>query len=120
MNTRNEALLIVAHGSKVAKTDEIMKSYEKAIRSRMPNLKFSYCYLQLMAPDLHSAVKNLYEDGVRTLKVFPFFIFNGNHILEDIPMELDAIKKTYSDLEIQFLDNIGFDEKMVDLILERI
>lgn len=120
MNPKNETLLIVAHGSKVAKTDDIMKAYEAAIRNRMPNLKFAYCYLQLMAPDLHTAIQNLYDDGVRILKVFPFFIFNGNHILEDIPMELDAIKKTYTDLEIQFLDNIGFDEKMVDLILERI
>lgn len=116
----NQALLIVAHGSKVAETDLIMKDYERALATRKPELKFSYCYLQLMNPDIHTAVKELYEGGVRTLKVFPFFIFNGNHIKEDIPAVLDEIRATYNDLQIQFLDNIGFDDKIVDLMLERI
>ncbi|MGX8796456.1 sirohydrochlorin chelatase [Fusibacter sp. JL298sf-3] len=115
-----EALLIVAHGSKVAETDEIMKDYSKALSAKRPELQFSYCYLQLMNPDIHTAVKDLYNSGVRKLKVFPFFIFNGNHIREDIPEVLEEIQSQYPDLEMTFLANIGFDDKMVDLMLERI
>lgn len=115
-----KALLIVAHGSKVAETDLIMKDYASALKKRQPELKFAYCYLQLMAPDIHTSIKELYEDGVRELKVFPFFIFNGNHIKEDIPQVLEEIQESYPDLKMTFLDNIGFDDKIVDLMLERI
>lgn len=115
-----EALLIVAHGSKVAETDLIMKDYAAALSHKKPELKFSYCYLQLMDPDIHTAVASLYNEGIRQLKVFPFFIFNGNHIKEDIPEVLKEIQGQYPDLKMEFLANIGFDSKLVELMLERI
>ena len=114
------AVLIIAHGSKVKETNDIMVAYMDALQKRSPETIFSSCYLQLMAPDLREAINALYAQGVRRIKAFPFFLFNGNHIKEDIPMELDAILKDYTDLEIDFLSNIGFDEKLVDIILERV
>jgi hypothetical protein len=35
-------------------------------------------------------------------------------------MELDTIRSDYPDLTIDFLPNIGFDDKLVDVILERV
>lgn len=115
-----KAVLIIAHGSKVKETNDIMVAYMDALKARSPETVFSSCYLQLMDPDLKMAIDDLYQSGVREIKAFPFFLFNGNHIREDIPMELDAIRAEYPELKIDFLANIGFDEKLVDLILERV
>lgn len=115
-----KAILIIAHGSKVTETDLIMESYMNALKQRHPGVKFEKCYLQLMAPLLLDAVEKLYNEGVREIKAFPFFLFNGNHIKEDIPAELDSLKGRFTDLKIEFLENIGFDEKLVDVICERV
>jgi len=117
---QKKAVLIIAHGSKVKETNDIMVAYMAALKKREPDVLFSSCYLQLMAPNLDDAIDALYQEGVRDIKAFPFFLFNGNHIKEDIPMELDNIRKKYTDLKIDFLTNIGFDEKLVDIILERV
>ncbi|MDK2868527.1 MAG: hypothetical protein PWP51_908 [Clostridiales bacterium] len=115
-----KAVLIIAHGSKVQETNDITMAYMAALKAKSPETTFASCYLQLMAPDLRTAIDALYADGVRSIKAFPFFLFNGNHIKEDIPMELNAIRADYPDLTIDFLANIGFDEKLVDIILERV
>ena len=117
---KKDAVLIIAHGSKVKETDDIMKKYQQELIAKMPETQIEYCYLQLMAPSIEDVVKSLYEAGIRTIKAFPFFIFNGNHIKEDIPEVLSAIKAQYPGLDITFLENIGYDEKVLDLIIERV
>ncbi len=117
---KKNAVLIIAHGSKVKETDDIMKKYQQELVAKMPDTQIEYCYLQLMAPSIEDVIKSLYESGVRNIKAFPFFIFNGNHIKEDIPEVLDTIRTQYPELQITFLENIGYDEKVLNLIIERV
>lgn len=117
---KREAILIIAHGSKVIETDEIMSSYMDALAKKDKEMRYEKCYLQLMEPSLEVAIEALKRDGIIKITAFPFFLFNGNHIREDIPNELVKIRETYPELEITFLENIGYDEKLVDVILERV
>lgn len=119
-NLLEKATLIIAHGSKVAETDKIMNQYMEALRQQFPSERFEKCYLQLMAPLLDDVITALYEDGVKEIIAFPLFLFNGNHIKEDIPQALEALREKHKDLKITFLSNIGFDEKLVTLIGERV
>ena len=115
----NHAVLIVAHGSKVKETNSTMEMYTEALKRKAPETQFEKAYLQLMTPSVETAIDALYEKGIRELTVFPFFLFQGNHILEDIPAVLSQLKLKYSDLKIEFLNNIGYDEALVELILRR-
>lgn len=114
-----QGLMMLAHGSKVQETDETMTQYVEAIKTKAHFDYVEKAYLQLMDPDMDHAVENLYKEGVRKIFVFPFFLFSGNHILEDIPAELDRIQTTYSDVEFVYMKNIGFDNKLVEMILNR-
>lgn len=117
---KREAILIIAHGSKVKETDEIMSSYMEALVSKDKEMRYEKCYLQLMEPSLDTAIDALKQEGISKITAFPFFLFNGNHIREDIPNELDRIRESNPELEITFLENIGYDDKLVDVILERV
>lgn len=117
---KKRAVLVIAHGSKVAETDETTQKYIEALRKEDPDTLYEKCYLQLMAPNIDEAIENLYEQGYKEITAFPFFLFRGNHIKEDIPAELDRIIPNYEGLKINFLDSIGFDDKVVELILERV
>ena len=115
-----QGLMMLAHGSKVAETDLIMTQYVEAIKQKVDFEHVEKAYLQLMAPDMDEATKNLYDAGVRVIHVFPFFLFNGNHIQEDIPAELDRLKAEYADIEFKYMTNIGFDNRLVELVVDRL
>lgn len=114
------AILILAHGSKVEKTNETMEQYMDALKKYSGEVLLEKAYLQLMEPSMETAIETLYQNGVRQLTIFPFFLFQGNHILEDIPSVIESEKLKYPDLSIQFLSNIGFDETIVKLIATRV
>lgn len=113
-------LLFLAHGSKVAETNETLKLYIEALSSRTDYDHVKGAYLQLMDPDLHEAIEDLVSKGVNTIDIFPFFLFKGNHMLMDIPVEIEAAQNNHPGLHIRFMDCIGYDEALVDLILGRL
>lgn len=115
-----KGLLFLAHGSKVAETHETLQKYIDALTFK---LNYDYvigAYLHLMNPDLHEAIENLVSKGVETIDIFPFFLFKGNHMLMDIPVEIEAAQKNHSGLRIRYMDCIGYDEALVDLIVNRL
>ncbi len=115
-----KGLIVLAHGSKVAETDEIMTQYVETIQKKVTFEYVEKAYLQMMSPDLAEAVGKLSEAGVKDIVVFPFFLFNGNHIKEDIPSELDALKIKYPELNFTFMSNIGYEPKLAEIVAERI
>lgn len=115
-----KGLIVLAHGSKVAETDAIMTQYVEAIQKNVPFEHVEKAYLQMMSPGLAEAVAKLYKEDVKDIVVFPFFLFNGNHIKEDIPAELDALKAEYADINFTFMSNIGYEPKLAEIVADRI
>ncbi len=115
-----KGLIFLAHGSKVEETNETLKLYIEALASRTEYDTIKGAYLQLMAPDLHSALEEMVSEGVTQVDIFPFFLFKGNHMLQDIPAEIQMAEANHTGLHIRFLDCIGFDNLLVDLIVERL
>ena len=113
-------LVVLAHGSKVEETNNILLKILEEVTEKVKYDLVEGAYLQLMDPSLEDAIKSLYEKGCKDIVVFPFFLFDGNHIREDIPAEIDKIKEKYTDVKIKFLKNIGYDSKLVDIIVERV
>lgn len=115
-----KGLIILAHGSKVVETNDMLVRILKEVTSKVRYDLVEGAYLQLMDPSLDMAIDKLHEKGCKDIVVFPFFLFDGNHIREDIPAEISKIEEKYADINIKFLSNIGYDPKLVDIIIERV
>jgi sirohydrochlorin cobaltochelatase len=115
-----KGLMILAHGSKVDETDQIMTKYLEAVSDSVGYDQVEKAYLQMMLPSVEMAFKKFHDMNVTELTILPFFIFNGNHIKIDIPEKLEEMTKLYPKVTIRLLENIGFDKKMADLIIERV
>ncbi|PKM55570.1 MAG: hypothetical protein CVV00_03365 [Firmicutes bacterium HGW-Firmicutes-5] len=118
--TMKKGLMILAHGSKVDETDQIMTKYLEAVSASVNYDQVEKAYLQMMLPSVEMAFLKFHEMSVRDLTILPFFIFNGNHIRMDIPAKLEEMTQLYPEVKIRLLENIGFDQKMADLIIERV
>ncbi len=115
-----KGLVVLAHGSKVRETQETLLRILEEVKANVSYDLVEGAYLQLMNPSLEVAVDRLYEKGCKDIVVFPFFLFAGNHIKEDIPGEIEKIEEKYPEINIKFLENIGYDPKLVEIILDRV
>jgi len=115
-----KSLLVLAHGSKVEETKKVMYKVKDNLVHRRKYDDVQIAFLQFNEPNISDTVAKIYEQGIREIIVVPMFLFNGNHILIDIPEELSKLKDKYKDLKISLADSIGFDERIVDILEERV
>ena len=104
-----EALIIVAHGSKMkSSNDEIVTIVEKIKETNEnTNLHIFHAFLELSEPSLFITINNAINKNCKKIKIFPYFLAAGKHVLEDIPCEIKKIKKQYPELEFILLPHIG-------------
>ncbi|MBC7765737.1 MAG: CbiX/SirB N-terminal domain-containing protein [Hyphomonadaceae bacterium] len=113
-------ILVLAHGSKREETDRILQSILKMVRQKVSDTIVQAAYLQFSEKDLHWGVQSLVQQGVKHIKVVPFFIFDGVHVTEDIPNELLEIGKQFPDVTLTMTSHLGDDERLADIIVDRI
>lgn len=102
-----EALIIVAHGSKMkSSNDEIVNIVEK-IKSKSSNISVFLGFLELTEPLFSTVLKNIIENNFKKIKIFPYFLASGKHVTQDIPEELENFRKEYPEVEFVLLPHIG-------------
>lgn len=114
-----KAMLILAHGSRVEATREAVIRTRDEIKRRGLYADVKAAFMEFNKPDIREAVMELYKDGFRNIVASPMFLFEGNHLLKDIPEEFEEIKKLYPDLSVEMAKPLGYDERIAGIIIER-
>jgi len=115
-----EAILILAHGSKRNETEQTLNSIVQKVRHKIGSESVYPAYLQFSEQDMETIIKQLVDKGVKKFIVMPMFLFDGVHVTVDIPEEINKIKQIYSGIEIVITRHIGDDERIADIIIDRI
>ena len=115
-----EAILILAHGSKRNETEQTLNSIVQKVRNKIGSESVYPAYLQFSEQDMETIIKQLVDKGVKKFIVMPMFLFDGVHVTVDIPEEINKIKQKYSGIEIVITRHIGDDERIADIIIDRI
>ncbi len=114
------AIVILAHGSRVADAAKDMERVAHGIQSRRPGTPVRVAFMELCPPDLPSTIDALVDQGASRVLVMPYFLHVGNHILRDIPGILESVASKHPSVELVLGSTLGFDECMVDLVDRRI
>lgn len=117
-----EALIIVAHGSKMeSSNDEVLKVVEK-IKNKISNenLIVLASFLESVDPSLFMAINNALSQKCEKIKIFPYFLAAGKHVTKDLPCEIKKFKKQYPDIEFELLTHFGLCNGIEDLIISNI
>lgn len=113
-------ILILAHGSKRQETEKILNSLvEKVINKTGEELVYP-AFLQFSEQNLEKGIGYLVEKGADSIKIMPMFLFDGVHVTEDIPNEINEIKVKYPGVEIKMSHHIGDDDRLADIIIDRV
>lgn len=117
-----KALLIVAHGSRRKESnDEVRRLAKRVDENSGPAFDIvSSAFLEISSPQIDSAVADLVEAGATTIKVFPYFLAAGTHVVNDIPRLIKEAEENYAAVHFEILPHLGALQGISTLILNQI
>ena len=113
-------VIVLAHGSKVKTGNEGLFTIVEMLRAMGKWDMVEAGFLQLAKPGLTEVVDDLIGRGAKRVVVMPLLLFSGNHVLKDIPEEIDNERKKYPEVEFCYAKNIGADERIALIASDRI
>ena len=117
---QNTNLIVLGHGSKSKAAIDDFNFIVDTVKSKSTFKHVMGAHMEMAKPSLQEVIHTLVSDGERHFVVFPYFLFNGVHIREDIPSILADLRVKYADITIDFAKPIGQEPQMADIILSKI
>ena len=115
-----KGILILAHGSREAATEKTLKEVVSIVETLVENHPIEAAFLQFSQIDLDKGLDNLIMKGVDDIAVIPYFLFEGVHIREDIPGEIEEYLTKHKDIKITMGKTLGADKGLAEIIADRI
>lgn len=114
-----DALIIIAHGSKMESSNKEIINLVDNIREKQKekNILVLEGFLELSEPSIFHALNKAVLDGAKTIKIFPYFLAEGKHVKEDIPNEIKKFKKKYPEIEFIILPHLGKCEGIEEIVI---
>lgn len=110
----------MAHGSRLKETEETMETIRGYVQEELGSSLVESAFLQFCEVDLNKGLMNLIDKGANDIKVVPYFLFEGVHIKEDIPEELETFKKDHPNVKITMGNTLGADRRLAGVLSDRV
>ena len=111
-----QALVLFAHGARDARWAEPFERLLQRVRSLAPESEVRLCYLELMQPDLESAIAELVALGADSIRVVPVFLGQGGHVRRDLPGLVAAAQGRFAGTSISCVAPAGEDDAVLDAL----
>ena len=114
----SHGIVLFAHGARDARWAEPFERLAARLRDlRGPGSgPVSLAFLELMTPDLPTAVAAQAAAGASVVTVVPVFFGQGGHIRRDLPVILDQCRAANPSLEIRCSTAVGEDADVIEAI----
>lgn len=112
-------LLIVAHGSRrAASNDEVQRLAERVRRLCGPQIAgVEVAFLELAEPSIHAGLARCAAAGADEIVVFPYFLAAGTHVAQDIPDAVAAFAHAHPNLRVRLTPHLGASDALPGAIL---
>ncbi|MGP4040507.1 sirohydrochlorin chelatase [Gracilibacillus sp. D59] len=115
-----EAVIYICHGSRLEEAkhesftliDKVKKNISVAIQET--------CFLELQQPDLAETVRKVVNQGATKVFIMPILLLTAGHAKKDIPDMIEKERNKYPAVEFVYGRAIEVDQKMVDILADRI
>lgn len=103
------ALILFAHGARADSWKAPFERLRDLTQRRMPEVRVTLAFLELMEPRLQPQVTSLVATGVTDITVVPVFLGQGAHVLRDLPLMVDELRLIHPKLAIKVAGAVGED-----------
>ncbi|WP_317204265.1 CbiX/SirB N-terminal domain-containing protein [Janthinobacterium sp.] len=112
------ALILFAHGARAASWAAPFERLRALSQARMPEVVVALAFLELMEPRLPALVADLVASGVDELRVVPVFLGQGGHVLRDLPLMVEQLRRDYPQLRVEVAEAAGEDPAVLAAIAD--
>jgi sirohydrochlorin cobaltochelatase len=116
----SNAIVLLAHGARDPEWARPIEAIAARLRNLMPDSEVQLAFLELMTPDIETAVTALAARGARHVRVVPVFLAQGGHVKRDIPAKIDGLRArllpSHPDFSIELEPAIGEQCAVIDAI----
>jgi sirohydrochlorin cobaltochelatase len=110
-------MILFGHGARDPRWAEPFERLASKLRARRSE-PVALAFLELMTPDLPTAIELLGSDGCDVITVVPVFFGQGGHIRRDLPELLDRCRTMFPSLAIKCATAVGEDDSVLDAVTE--
>ncbi len=114
------AILLMGHGSRVAEANNALYAIAEMVKKETGYDIVEVSFREMHAPNIQSGIDRCVEQGANRILLYPYFLFAGAHVLEDLPEEMEAATKRYPGLEMALGAPLGVHPKLGEIVCERI
>jgi sirohydrochlorin ferrochelatase len=114
------AILLMGHGSRIPEANEALYAIAAMVRQETGCPMVEVAFREQHAPDIQKAIDTCVEQGATRLLLYPYFLFAGAHVLEDLPAEMAEAKERYPQLELILGQPLGVHRKLAEIVCERV
>src|SRR6476660_8728824 len=107
------ALILFAHGARDPRWAAPFERLRDIAQAQLPNTSVSLAFLELMSPRLPEAVARLEQEGCAKVSVVPVFLGQGGHVLRDLPLLLDELRRSHPAMDISVAAAVGEDPEVL-------
>jgi len=115
-----KGVLIVGHGSRQKSTERTLEAVVEMARLKLPDIPMEIAYMEFGEMDIPSGLNSLIDRKADEIAVVPYFLFDGIHILEDIPGILSEFEASHEGVKISMGRPLGADERLASILHDRI
>lgn len=120
MKYNMNGVLVLAHGSREKATENTLKEIITRLQSELQDTVIESAFLQFSEKSLEKGLDLLVEKGVKDIKIIPYFLFEGVHIREDIPKEIEDYLAKKLSIRITLGKTLGVDPRLVQVLVDRV
>lgn len=115
-----KSLLLIAHGSRRAESNEEIRQLTQKLHALAGHeyTKVECAFLELAEPSIESAIDQLVADGETHILCVPYFLARGAHVASDIPDAMDAAKAKHANVKFTISEYLGEADQLPGILMQ--
>lgn len=120
----DQAVLVMAHGSRDAEARDEYRRIHAALAERIAPTPVVFAVLEFPGDDgllsIESGWRRCLQLGARRIVALPFFLFPAGHVRQDLPGELRTAREQIGWADLDLLPPLGAADELLDAVETRV
>jgi sirohydrochlorin ferrochelatase len=113
------AILLMGHGSRVAEANRALYDIAAMVAGHGGFDIVEVAFREQHPPNIQAGIDACVARGARRILLYPYFLYAGAHVLEDLPDEMVAAAARHPGLEMVLGTPLGVHPKLAEIVCER-
>ena len=114
------AILLIAHGSRLATANADLLQLAEQLRSRFPDQMIETAYLELTEPTIPQGAERCVAHGATRVLLLPYFLSAGTHVTEDLHRFRAQFAEQWPNVRFDLCPPLGLHPLMLDIVCDRL